>query len=230
MGKEVRTDWIHTHMGLQAFPLDLKPEQINILDIAHALGHQCRFSGHCEWFYSVAQHSYYVSLIVAELGGKPIDQLCGLLHDASEAYLVDLPTPVKWQVVGYKEAEARAMNVICDVFKIPRQEYSPPGYEGGSGWDLVKKADAIALATEARDLMKNPKNWGLNDTPVDWKIDRWKIHDARVVFKMHYHYLVEQIEQAGTGRYWVDRIKKVSGRFDPREKAKHPDVESIARP
>jgi len=208
--------WIQTHTGLSAYPLDIKKEQINILDIAHALGHQCRFSGHCAWFYSVAQHSYYVSVIVQMLGGTPLDQLCGLLHDASEAYLVDLPTPVKCQVVGYKEAEHKVMNVICDAFQIPPPEYSSPGYVTGSGWDLVKKADAIALATEARDLMGNPQTWRLEESPVDWKIDRWKINDSRAVFRMQYHALLEQVTGGAESRYWVDRVKQVSGRFDPR--------------
>jgi hypothetical protein len=203
-------NWIHTYSGKRAYPLDFKVDQVDIIDIAHALGHQCRFSGHSQWFYSVAQHSYYVSIIVEQLGGTLMDQLCGLLHDASEAYLQDMATPIKVQVTGYREAEEKVMAVICEKFGLPL-EFSP----------LVKRADMIALATEARDLMKNPDDWHLTEAPIDWNVDRWKVNDARSVFTMHYHYLMEQIEG---GRYWVERMKKVSNRFDPRKKVKHADV------
>ena len=81
-------------------------------------------------------------------------QLLGLLHDASEAYLVDLPRPVKraapWGV-GYREDEARVQAVIFERMGLDHDEYD---------WHLVEHADAVLLATEARDLMAPP--------PVPW--------------------------------------------------------------
>jgi len=216
--------YIHTNSGIHAYPLDLKPEQVNINDIAHALGHQCRFSGHCDWFYSVGQHSYYVSVIIEQLGGTPMDRLCGLLHDATEAYLVDLPSPIKWQLPEYKIAEDKAMEAICTHFNLPKNPFGE-GFTGErtmaaqNTWALVKQADLIALATEARDLMKNPpwgKNLGRGIEPMDWKIDRWKIHDSASVFRAQYFALVEEIT-GNSGRIWIDRIKKVGKRFDPRQ-------------
>lgn len=91
--------WIRTFTGKRFYPLKPTIEDIDILDIAHALSNQCRFSGHSKWHYSVGQHSVYVSQVVRSLGGSPTDIMWGLLHDASEAYLVDLPTPVKRQAV-----------------------------------------------------------------------------------------------------------------------------------
>src|SRR5690348_18006267 len=81
---------IHTFTGRTFCPLDPKPEDIDIQDIAHALSCQCRFTGHSRKFYSVAEHCVRVSLLVS-----PDLQLAALLHDASEAYLSDVARPIK---------------------------------------------------------------------------------------------------------------------------------------
>ena len=62
-------DWIQVYTGGQFWPLDPRPEEIHIEDIAHALALTCRFTGHCREFYSVAQHSLLVSYYVADQGG-----------------------------------------------------------------------------------------------------------------------------------------------------------------
>src|SRR3954471_8611075 len=76
-------------------PFDPDPEQLDAGDIAQALSNQCRFGGHSRVFYSVAQHSAIVSDLVRDRGGSTTDVLAALLHDAGEAYLVDLPHPLK---------------------------------------------------------------------------------------------------------------------------------------
>lgn len=68
---------------------------IDISIIAHSLAQQCRFGGHCPTFYSVAQHSVYVSERVRDLGATTMAQMIGLLHDAGEAYISDIPLPFK---------------------------------------------------------------------------------------------------------------------------------------
>src|SRR5271165_7548492 len=83
-------DWIQTYTGRVMYPLDPRPEEINIIDIAHALSNLCRFTGHVRTFYSVAEHSVRVSQHC-----DPKDALWGLLHDASEAYLADMSRPMK---------------------------------------------------------------------------------------------------------------------------------------
>lgn len=142
-----RGDWIQTFSGIQFWPLDPLPEEILIEDIAHALSHQCRFAGHCNEFYSVADHSVRVSEIV------PWEfALWGLMHDAAEAYLVDLSRPIKkFSTMGaaYSEIEAGLMKSIAARFSLKGCEPA-----------LVKRADNILLVTEKRDLMKcAPKPW-----------------------------------------------------------------------
>lgn len=104
-------DKIRTHSGKYLNPLAPSPDDICIEDIAHALSHLCRFGGHTSFFYSVAEHS----LDVADRCNKA-RQLEALLHDASEAYLLDIPSPVKALIPGYKEAEDRLMKVIAEKF------------------------------------------------------------------------------------------------------------------
>jgi hypothetical protein len=103
--------WIQTYTGDRIYPLDPKPEEINIEDIAHSLSLQCRYNGHCERFYSVAEHSLLLSYLV-----EPEYALDALMHDASEAYLADIPRPIKPYLQGYYEHEASLMAKISEVF------------------------------------------------------------------------------------------------------------------
>jgi 5'-deoxynucleotidase YfbR-like HD superfamily hydrolase len=110
---------------------------ICIEDIAHSLSHQCRFNGHLPTFYSVAHHS----ILTAERV-DPEHKLAALLHDASEAYLCDIPRPIKPHLTNYKEIEDKLMQVIAEKF--------------GFGYPLhsdVKQADEYMLIWEWHDLM-----------------------------------------------------------------------------
>jgi len=89
----------------------LDPETICIEDIAHALSHVNRFAGHLPKPYSVAQHSYYASLKASKE-----NKLAALLHDASEAYLGDMPSPFKRMLPDYKFQENRVMEAISKKF------------------------------------------------------------------------------------------------------------------
>jgi len=111
------TDTIYTENSIRTFTgkvFDLKildPDSICIEDIAHGLSNTARFAGHLPKLYSVAQHSFHV----AQSASKE-NQLAALLHDASEAYLGDMPSPFKKMLPDYKEQEDRLMKVIAQKF------------------------------------------------------------------------------------------------------------------
>lgn len=112
-----RRGCIRTFTGRYVNPLQLRREDICIEDIAHHLSNICRYTGACPEFYSVAQHSVYVSTL-AWAGGSRELALAGLLHDAAEAYLGDVSSPLKHgkEMAGYRGAEYRAEALIFDVF------------------------------------------------------------------------------------------------------------------
>jgi hypothetical protein len=111
----------------------------DIEDIAHALGMMCRYGGHVRHFYSVAEHSVIVSLLMKEL--KLGDPMEGLLHDAHEAYLVDLPKPWKTEVGGWAALEHRLETEMRTNFSL-----TPEISEG------AKTADLLALFIEGHYL------------------------------------------------------------------------------
>lgn len=131
--------WIQTFSGGRFYFYDPRPEDILIEDIAAALSKQCRFAGHLTKFYSVAEHSLAVSVLC-----KPQNQLAGLLHDASEAYLVDMPSPIKAELKSYRDVELIIMTAIADKF----------GFEWPMSPD-VHEADKVMLTTEAKYLLLN---------------------------------------------------------------------------
>ena len=130
-------DCIRTSSGIYVNVVNPKPEMICIEDIAHALSMQPRFGGHLPVFYSVAQHSVLTCMLVDEP-----HRLSALLHDASEAYLLDIPSPVKKHLSNYKDIEHNLMTVIAEKF--------------GFQWPLsdeVKKADQTMLEREWHEIM-----------------------------------------------------------------------------
>ena len=88
-----------------------KKDSIVIEDIAHALSNLCRFGGHPPKHYSVGQHSVHCCQMI-----KREHKFAALLHDASEAYMVDIPSPIKRNLANYKEIEDGLMKVIAEVF------------------------------------------------------------------------------------------------------------------
>jgi len=170
-----RPAFIETFTGRRFQPLDPDPLYICIEDIAHALSQQCRFTGHTRVHYSVAEHSVRVAELLASWGATQDEQLWGLLHDASEAYLVDIPSPLKCmpEFAPYREAETCLMGAVCDRFGLVYVQ--PP---------KVTLADAVMLATEARDLMPHrPEHWiGLKEAPLPGVIVPWTATQAEREF------------------------------------------------
>ncbi|MBW2672339.1 MAG: phosphohydrolase [Deltaproteobacteria bacterium] len=150
------TLWIETYTGIKFYPLRPRVSDIRPEDIGHALSMICRFNGHCHQFYSVAEHCVRVAALL-----PPRLQLGGLLHDAAEAYIADLSRPVKHQLAGVADIEHAILDVILARFGAPYDR------------DLVKWADNVMLATEARDLMASTDGWYLPEPALPGRIDPW---------------------------------------------------------
>ncbi len=171
--------------GRQVWPLDPRPEDFVIEDIAHALACQNRFAGHTRVPYSVGEHSVRVSQAVDVSGCRTMDQrrklrLAALLHDSPETYLNDLTRPVKHSppMYGYREAE-RLLSAVMELWALLPL--------GAFDWAAVKHADAVLLRTEARDLMgPSPAPWGVPQgkavLPLDEIIVPWDWAKAEALF------------------------------------------------
>lgn len=176
-------DWMQTFTGVQFWPLDPHIEEINILDIAHALANTCRFGGHCKTFYSVAEHSVHVASLL-----PPHRKMAGLLHDASEAYLVDVPRPIKSSLTNYKEIERNLAGIISTKFG---SSFDPCNFED----EEVKWADNAMLATESEQLLgPKPAPWSLPVEPANVKLMLLSPQEAEDLFiKTFYGNIAEQL-------------------------------------
>lgn len=135
--------WITTYSGKEFHILEPSYDEICIEDIAHALSLTCRFGGHAKRFYSVAEHSVYVSILCQDK-----NKMAGLLHDASEAYIGDVVSPLKSVLPQYKDIERDIMMFIADRF----------GFEFPLSED-VHNCDLAQLGSEARELFLEVPQW-----------------------------------------------------------------------
>ena len=174
-----RGPYIQTFTGRRFYLLDPRVEDIDLWDIAHALSHEARFGGHTHRPYSVGQHSIRVALDM-----PPEFALWGLLHDAHEAYLKDIPSPVKLLVgPDYKRAASDIQRVVwewagLDPTVCPTR--------------LLKRADLRALAAECRDFMLY-YDLGVPGLPVEAahpeRITPLDAEQVRMLFVRMYHTL-----------------------------------------
>ena len=184
--------WMLTASGRKVEPAALEPADIQIEDLAAHLAKICRFTGACRIMWSVAEHSLLVADILAERHPHDHDlQLCGLLHDAPEAYLQDLATPVKAQLDRYNAMERAAWWAVAERFGLP---LTMPA--------AVKHADLVALATERRDLMPDhPEPWSVLEgiTPHIGVIGKAETHWAAAEsdFLDRFHTLIAARAQVG---------------------------------
>ena len=171
--------YLQTVSGRRVNPFDPAPDEIDIADIARALGNQCRFGGHCRVFYSVAQHSVIVSELVEQRGGDAEDVFAALMHDASEAYLGDMPHPIKHRSplgAAFKAAEEHLEQAIRERFGIK------------DGVPEIKQADRALLATERRVFSAENWHWPELDgvEPLDLELVAWPPDEAVVAFRRRY--------------------------------------------
>jgi hypothetical protein len=156
-----RGDWMQTFTGGRFYPADPISEEIDKRDIAHALSLLCRYGGHVERFYSVAEHCLLMSYAV-----PPEDALAALLHDATEAYVVDVPRPLKRMLRDYGPIENGVWLAISRHFGLPASIDLPAS---------VKDADNRILLTERDRLMPRHDTWEQDGTlePLPVTITCW---------------------------------------------------------
>lgn len=180
-------------------PANYSAADWDLLDVSHPLSNQCRFAGHTTSHYSVAQHSRSVAILARQLaheGGvseamQDTVQLQGLLHDAHEAYVIDLPKPIRDSegFEAYRELEKKMFAVIMQIHQLPT-----------TMMDIVRRADEIMLVSEAEHFwgVEAARSWGsLPDVGARRVKIEWQMpHEARIFFERMYR----ELEARRTGR------------------------------
>ena len=157
---------------------------ISITDVAHSLSHQCRYNGHCDTFYSVAEHCTHLTRYSIVTGlGLGIAKQC-LLHDAGEAILSDIPRPIKAHLPDYKVMEMRIDSQIREQFGLPEQ-LDP----------IVAELDFRILKDEKAQIMTNTKiAWECDEVDgLDIVVQNWQPDQARFEFLDQYQWLEDQL-------------------------------------
>ena len=144
-----------TTFGIRFWPLLPNPADIRIEDIAHALSNQCRFGGHAREFYSVAEHCVRVSQ-----NCRPEDALWGLLHDASEAYLSDVPAPLKElpQFEAYRAAERSLQGTIAVRFGLSTEQPRSVTEADRASWSRTRGQPFCRVLRRFADLPYSPSS------------------------------------------------------------------------
>lgn len=166
-----RGQWIQTRSGKQFFPLDVRPEDICIEDIAAGLSKICRYGGQCLAFYSVAEHSIHVSRTVpAQLA------MAALLHDAAEAYVGDMVRPLKIMIPDFRRIEKDVQRAIDQRFGI---DFDPSN---------MRYYDDQMLHTEMLVMMKDPPApWvELPHALDDWHFEYYDPDEAEEAFLLRW--------------------------------------------
>ena len=139
---------ITTYTGKHIDPCAPDPELFDIRDIAHALSLTCRGNGHVKTFFSVGQHCLNCAAEAAARGYDDRTVLACLIHDASEVYMSDVPSPFKRSLPGYRQAEREMMSLIYTRFlgtDLTAEEMR-----------LVKDVDRAMLYYDLRELLNDP--------------------------------------------------------------------------
>lgn len=192
--------WIQTYSGGKFDFLNPTPESVSVLDIAEALSKQCRYNGHCVPFYSVAEHSVRgAEWMFDERNWAVLDSGCHrggdcvrtyarsesglssqdlafyfLVHDAVEAYVGDLPAPLKSLVPQFVAVEAKVEAVIMGKFGLPVGKPAE-----------VHEVDMRMAVTEKQQLLvSSGVKWALEDKypPLPIKIEPWSPEKAKQEF------------------------------------------------
>lgn len=198
-GNWLAGDFMVTSTGKRFWAADPRPEELDIVDIAHGTANQIRFGGQINERYTVAQHQCHVlELVEAEEAKdgpiKVVDwatvKLGALVHDGAEAFLGDMPTPVKRLLPDYKALEALAMTAI---------ERRWVGYIDPLERRIIKEADLNMLGAEARRFygVAEVASWALKwpseeATAIMAREPVWDFDRAKSTFLSHFYRLTKK--------------------------------------
>lgn len=165
--------WIQTHYGRRVDVFNPSQADFDLRDIAVALSNTCRFSGHVPFHYSVGQHSLIMSYQV-----PPKLALEALMHDAAEAYMGDVPAPIKRGLVDYRRVIGILEAAIADCYCL---DYTPAA---PNPWPAaVHEADMRMVLTEALHFGKDTTGWGIDAQPYsDVVIGQMRPEDVKRLF------------------------------------------------
>jgi len=151
-------DYTGTYTGGEFWVEAPVADEVKLADIAHALSLTCRYGGHCLYHYSVAQHCLNGYAVMKAYGYSDSKVLFYMLmHDAAEAYMCDIPRPIKTFWDAYKAVEKSIMSVVYQHFQVPEPDYDTTA--------IVKFIDDVLLTVESRQLMKDTNKWHLVEVP-----------------------------------------------------------------
>lgn len=146
---------LDTLSGLRLDLDDPRSDQVNVLDIAGGLAKVCRFGAQATGFYSVAQHALLVCQLVEEELGRPDLAVWALHHDSAEAYVCDLPRPLKLKLREDEESSAYdRLSDDLDRAIAERFGLCPPA-KGSDDKTVIDTADDLAILIEATVLLPN---------------------------------------------------------------------------
>lgn len=171
-------DYIETYTGKAFFPSNPRVEDVTIIDIAHHLSNQCRYSGATAWHYSTAQHCCLLATY-AEYGLKatPLDCLQMLIHDAAEAYLVDLPRPIKQHMPEFRVVDCNIQTAVRKWLTL--DTVSLPSWQD--------ELDSRIIVDERAQVMSDSGNdWKHDLVPLGIEIAPWEPYVAEQQFLMRY--------------------------------------------
>lgn len=160
--------YMHTYSGRKYWPLDPRPSEVSVIVIAHHLAMRCRWGGAVRNFFSVAEHSVYVALLLALWGRPKREVKAALFHDGSESYNGDLIRPLKYSpefAAPFKAVEKLNDQAVAIAFDV---EFPWPEY--------VHKADEAVCAAEAEQIVIKAED-------EDWTTGQ--LHDHSVVAPFH---------------------------------------------
>jgi 5'-deoxynucleotidase YfbR-like HD superfamily hydrolase len=190
----VRSDtFIATITNKRIYPFSLDKSEIDIEDIAHALARICRFNGHLRYHYSVAEHSVNVAEELKLRGASKELRLFGLLHDASEAYIADIPRPLKDWIPEYLEIEKDLQRKIIEkvvfdvmgVYKLSKEEMN-----------LLNHVDSLLAKYEAQEYM-GKYSWNESEEKLLIRLTHPMSHNvAQRAFLGEYSYLTNSLRRS----------------------------------